>query len=158
LGNGGNITLNAQGEIQVSFINAQGGDGGTGGNVNITTNEFFGATGTFSDRNEITASISTAGGAGGGSIIILHEGGFPFIVGNGSINGTAGTITTGTDNSILPTQSFSESFTQGTPPSDIQILTQDNATQDDSLDSVDNCPPNCTVQLENLAANSDRNA
>ncbi|NER49164.1 MAG: hypothetical protein F6J92_21205, partial [Symploca sp. SIO1A3] len=57
------------------------------GNVNITTNEFFRATGTFSDRNEITASISTAGGAGGGSITILHEGGFPFIVGNGSING-----------------------------------------------------------------------
>ncbi|MEQ9369419.1 MAG: CHAT domain-containing protein [Coleofasciculus chthonoplastes F3-SA18-01] len=129
VGNGGNVTLDAQGNVQVTSINAQGGDSGTGGNVEITADQFFGATETFTDQNNIDASISTAGGVQGGQIIIRHGGGHfnvPFKLGNISDNGTVGAITTGVDNSILPPQSFLGSYSQGNPPSDIQIATQND--------------------------------
>jgi filamentous hemagglutinin family protein len=110
-GNGGNVTLNARGNINVSQINAQSLGSGRGGNVDITTESFFKATNAFQDRNGINASISTAGGADGGSIIIRHAGGgvTPFIVGNAAINGTQGAITRGNTapkQTISPTQEY----------------------------------------------------
>jgi len=126
-GNGGSVILDPPGLIQVNTINTQGGPSGVGGKVDITAG-LFRATGIFIDRNSISASISAAGGQGGGSIIIRHNGGLsstPFVVGDASVNGTAGTITTGTGNSILPFQSFPGIFRQGKPPNDIQILTQE---------------------------------
>lgn len=123
-GNGGDVTLDPIGDIQVDSINAQGGSSGIGGNVNITTARFFRASGnTFLDKNSVNASISTAGGIGGGDIIIRHNGGAintPFDVGNVTINGTTGAVTTGANNSILPLQSFPGSYTKG----NIQIITQ----------------------------------
>ena len=102
-GNGGNVKLDPDGNIRVDYINAQGGGRGIGGTVDITSGSFFQATGTFRDRNGLNASISTAGGAGGGNITITHGGGakIPFVVGNVTTNGTAGAITTRSDNSIL---------------------------------------------------------
>ena len=96
-GNGGNVTLDPSGNIQVTSINAQGGSSGRGGNVNITTEQFFRATGTFTDDNDVNASISTAGGQGGGDITIRHGGNgqTPFDVGDAATNGTAGAITSG---------------------------------------------------------------
>ncbi|PZV12566.1 MAG: hypothetical protein DCF22_12190 [Leptolyngbya sp.] len=123
-GNGGNVTLDSPGDIQVNSINAQGGSSGRGGNVDITTERFFRAGGMFSDRNGIQASISTAGGVAGGSITIRHDGGLrgtPFVVGNATVNGTAGAITTGSDNTIFPVRSFPGSYTQGIT----RIITQD---------------------------------
>ena len=120
--NGGNVKLDSENDIQVASINAQGGTGGKGGNVDISTEQFFRATGTFTDQNGLTASLSTAGGIGDGSIIIRHDGGarlIPFDVGDATTNGTAGAITTGSGNSILPFQSFPGPYTQG----DIQIIT-----------------------------------
>ncbi|HAG80709.1 MAG TPA: hypothetical protein DCL61_05965, partial [Cyanobacteria bacterium UBA12227] len=61
-GNGGNVTLDPENDIEVNSINAQGGANGVGGNVDITTEQNFRATGTFTDQNGINASISTAGG------------------------------------------------------------------------------------------------
>jgi CHAT domain-containing protein len=127
LGNGGNIFLDPDNNIEVFAINAQGGTAGKGGNVDITTNRFFRAFGTFSDRNGINASISTAGGTSGGSIIIRNgpgARGVPFVVGDATKNGIAGAITTGSGpfGTISPFQSLLESFTQG----DIQILTQNS--------------------------------
>ncbi|AFZ16944.1 CHAT domain-containing protein [Allocoleopsis franciscana] len=122
-GDGGNVLLDPIGDIQVDSINAQGGTSGKGGNVDITTNQFFRAVGSFSDRNGINASISTAGGTGSGDIIIRHDGGvrgIPFNVGDATINGTAGAITTDLANSIVPFQSFPGAYTQG----NIQIITQ----------------------------------
>ncbi|MEQ8969437.1 MAG: CHAT domain-containing protein [Coleofasciculus sp. C1-SOL-03] len=137
-GNGGNVTLDAQGNVQVTSINAQGGDSDTGGDVDITAKGFFSATGTFTDQNDIDASISTAAGSTGGQVIIRHGGGvgISFDVGNASLNGTAGAITTGTDNSIVPPQSFSDSYSQGTPPNDIQIIAQNNSFVFSPLPSV----------------------
>ncbi len=154
VGNGGDVTLDAQGDVQVTSINAQGGDSGTGGDVDITADQFFRATGTFTDQNDIDASISTAGGVQGGQVIIRH-GGSVFTVGDAVVNGTTGAITTGIDNSILPLQSFLESYSQGTPPSDIQIIPQDNlVAQDDALDPAGNCLPDCNLELDNLRANA----
>ncbi len=120
MGNGGNVLLDPQGDIQVGFINAQGGATGVGGTVDITTAGFFRATGTFGDRNDILASISTAGGAGGGSITLRHGGGqtkTPFIIGDATTNGTAGAITSGAF-TLAPVQAIRNSLTQG----NIQIL------------------------------------
>ena len=126
-GNGGNVILDPENDISVSFINAQGGSRGTGGIVDITTGRFFRATDTFTDTNGQQASISNAGGLGGNAITIRHGGGgdniTPFIVGDAGTNGTRGVITTGSDNSIIPTQSFLDSYSQGTAPSEIKIIT-----------------------------------
>ncbi len=95
-GSGGNVTLDPSGDIQVTWINAQGGT--AGGNVDITTGRFFRATGSFTDISGSAASISTAGNSSSGTIIIRHGGNgtTPFIVGDAAINGTAGAINRGT--------------------------------------------------------------
>jgi len=126
-GDGGNVTIDPIGDVEVGAINAQGGENGSGGNVDITAGRFFRATDAFSDRNQSTASISTRGGVAGGSVIIRHNGGAssrPFTVGDATVNGTAAAITTGIDNTILPTQRFLASYTQGNFPTQIQLITQ----------------------------------
>src|SRR5262249_12381150 len=45
VGDGGNVTIDPTGDVQVTSINAQGGPSGTGGIVDITTERFFRATG-----------------------------------------------------------------------------------------------------------------
>ncbi|WP_347342563.1 CHAT domain-containing protein [Coleofasciculus sp. FACHB-1120] len=102
-GNGGAIALTSNnGNITTSTINAQSMGSGTGGTVNITAGKFFRATGIFVDRNSLNSSISTAGGTNGGNITIRHNGSTttPFIIGNASLNGTAGSITSGASNTI----------------------------------------------------------
>lgn len=123
ISDGGNVTLDPIGDIQVTFINAQGGNNGQGGKVDSTAGQFFRATGTFIDRDGINASISTAGGLAGNSITLRHggDGVTPFIVGDGTTNGTRGTITSG-DFTISPTQSFL--FTQKV--GNIQIISVDS--------------------------------
>jgi filamentous hemagglutinin family protein len=136
-GDGGDVVLNSQQNIQVAFINAQGGVNGSGGNVDVTTSRLFRANSTFSDRNGLQASISTAGGRSGGEITIEHGGGaqnIPFQVGDSITNGTAGAITTGSNNSIRPDRSFPGTYIQGKSPS-IQIQTQDEPLR------FENSPP-----------------
>lgn len=142
-GNGGNVFLDPENDIQVASINTQGGTAGTGGTVDITTDRFFRATGVIPNGNGITASISTAGGLGGGSITIRHGGGSlgtPFDVGNTTVNGTAGAITNGID-TISPVQSFPGPFRLG----DIDIVTASFFVdptvfydRDDDFDGLDN--------------------
>jgi CHAT domain-containing protein len=133
-GIGGSVILNnAQAEfkrgspfIQVVSINAQGGALATGGNVEITTDGLFRATGTFLDPTGILASISTAGGPTGGSIRILHGGGTvfdPFEIGNATNNGTAGAITNGTGlaGALLPIQTLKGPVRQA----NIEIIPRD---------------------------------
>jgi CHAT domain-containing protein len=129
VGNAGNVFLDPIGDIQVEFINAQGGTSGSGGDVTAITGNFFRATGAFSVPTSVSptgfASISTAGNTGNGNISITHAGGDggppiqPFVVGDGAINGTAAAITTG--DSIIRSQSFPGSDTVG----NIAIVTDD---------------------------------
>ncbi|MEQ8537757.1 MAG: CHAT domain-containing protein [Coleofasciculus sp. D1-CHI-01] len=125
LSDGGDITLNARGNIQVSQINAQSLGDGSGGDVDITTPSYFQATDSFIDQNNINASISVAGGDNGGTIIIRHggDGDIPFIVGNSDINGTAAAITRGDDagiQTIEPTRDYF--FTHKRDRNRIQII------------------------------------
>ncbi|HEY9672850.1 MAG TPA: CHAT domain-containing protein [Waterburya sp.] len=118
VGNGGNITLKtANGDIQVAGINTEGGTAGKGGNVDITTSNFFRATGAFPNLNGTTASIATDGVTRGGTVVIRHGGRgiTPFTVGDASINGTAGAMTTGNVlavQTISPRQEFRNTYTQ----------------------------------------------
>ncbi|MCS6812597.1 MAG: CHAT domain-containing protein [Cyanobacteria bacterium] len=137
-GRGGNVTLDPSGDIQVTYINAQGGLRSAGGTIEITTNRFFRATGSFTDQNSTIASISTAGGGSGGSITIRHAGGSttPFVVGQSSSNGTVAAITSGATNTIA-SGTFPQTYTQGNislittgllPPETISLsTTEDNS-------------------------------
>ncbi|MGA9380264.1 MAG: CHAT domain-containing protein, partial [Phormidium sp.] len=123
IGDGGTVFIDPPNDVQVGFINAQGGSQGIGGKVDITTESFFRSTATFIDNKGTNSSISTAGGTGNGSIIIRHGGGSlktPFVVGDASKNGSAGALTTGVD-TITPPQFFIGSYTLG----NIQIITKD---------------------------------
>ncbi|MBD1837946.1 CHAT domain-containing protein [Coleofasciculus sp. FACHB-64] len=147
-GDAGNVILDPENDIQISFINAQGGTGGKGGIVDITTESLFRATGTFTDQNGQKASISAAGGAGEGSIILRHGGGsknVPFVVGNASNNGTAGVLTTGSGNTIA-SGSFPGSYTQGK----IQLITADQADQPDTPSSPSPLPEEIKPPQETL--------
>ncbi|PNW55966.1 UNVERIFIED_CONTAM: hypothetical protein BEN50_08550 [Euhalothece sp. KZN 001] len=97
LGDGGNQTIASDQDIEVSTLNAQAGEEGQGGVIDVSTDRFFRATETFLDQGEIPASVSSIGGEGGGEITIRHggRGEIPFIVGDAEVNGTAGEITSG---------------------------------------------------------------
>ncbi|MBD2329946.1 CHAT domain-containing protein [Alkalinema sp. FACHB-956] len=128
LGNGGNVLVDPNGDVEIGFINAQGGTSGIGGNVDITTARFLRMGGSFTDRNGVLSTISTAGGSGGGSVIIRTNQlvpNVPFTIGDASISGTAAAITTGGTNRLNPTRSIAGTFVQGTAPSTITIITPD---------------------------------
>jgi CHAT domain-containing protein len=127
--NGGNVTINGLTDINIFAIDAQGlGSNGIGGNVNINASNFFQASGSFVDQNNLTASISTAGTTSGGSISIRHAGGSetPFIVGNAATNGTAAALTTGSE-------TISSTFE--VPIGDDGIYTQGNIKITTTIDS-----------------------
>lgn len=128
IGNGGNVTLDPPGDIEVVFINAEGGDRGRGGDVDITTDSFFRATDTFRGGDRRRVSISTLAGRGTGDITIRHGGNgeTPFVVGDAELNGTAGAITSG-EVDINPVRSFPLSYEEGSRGEGrIRILTGGN--------------------------------
>ncbi len=110
---GGPVILESPGQIAVDRINTQGGEinlnatdniivGRTlfsdGGNIDIQTDNLLQVEGTFTDPNGVDASISSGNSDGGGGLITIEHGGgsqTPFIIGDAEINGTAGSITTG---------------------------------------------------------------
>ncbi|NER38272.1 MAG: CHAT domain-containing protein [Oscillatoria sp. SIO1A7] len=122
-GNGGNVTLESTNNIEVGYIDTQGGSFGfTGGNVEIVAPGFFRGTGIIADQNNIEASISTAAGEEGGEITIRHGGGqqqVPFEIGDAELAGVAGALTTAATNTILPPQTVTFSLSQG----NINIIT-----------------------------------
>ena len=124
-GNGGGVSLSATDNIQLGFINAQGGPGGTGGRVDVTTLGLFGSNNVFNDISGNISSISTAGGAGAGAIAIRHGGAIdrPFVVGGAIDNGTMGSINAGAGNAILPSLAFGQTYTQGSLPNQISLVT-----------------------------------
>ncbi|HEY9648481.1 MAG TPA: CHAT domain-containing protein, partial [Chroococcidiopsis sp.] len=147
-GNGGAVTLDPIGDIEVVSINSQGGTNGRGGAIDITTDRFFRATGTFTDRNGALASLSSAGGNGGGQITIRHGGGLlntPYDVGSTTRNATAGVITTG-EFTIAEGRSFPRSYTLG----NISLITTDPTQDTDTPTTYDGILPDLRA-TENLA-------
>jgi len=115
---GGLVTLNAGNDITFNSINTQAiltirgvSPIGAGGNVSITANGIPNGTvrgvGTINNSSVPSGTtIYTAGNSQGGSVTIQHNGGsdnFRFVVGDASINGTAGAIDTGSTSIITPT-------------------------------------------------------
>ncbi|MEQ9373470.1 MAG: CHAT domain-containing protein [Coleofasciculus chthonoplastes F3-SA18-01] len=143
INDGGDVTLDPSGDIQIGQLNAEGGDNGIGGTVEITTGQFFRATNRFTNRNDLETSLSTAGGNGGGAITIRHGGNgeIPFIVGDVTTNGTVGAISSG-DFTINSGESFLFTHTEG----NLQIISVDPS--DDP--SPDNPPPNPEINPVNL--------
>ncbi|NET58542.1 MAG: CHAT domain-containing protein [Symploca sp. SIO2E6] len=115
---GGNVSLDPIGDIQVTWINAQGET--RGGNVEVITGSNFRVTGSFMTNQQLV-SISTMGEIGG-DITIYHggKGIIPFQVGDATLNGTASTITTG-EFAIAPFESLPFTYTEG----NIQIISID---------------------------------
>jgi len=110
---GGSMTLRAKTDIQVNTMNVQGGT--QGGIVDLVSDRFIRATGTFVDQGGRTASISAAGGSAAGQITIRHGGLAPFTIGDASLNGTAGAITDGFQTLLPVTQilNLPGTFVQG---------------------------------------------
>ncbi|MEE3715755.1 CHAT domain-containing protein [Tumidithrix elongata RA019] len=145
IANGGNITLDPIGNIIFNSANTAGAiQGGsfsassTGGNIRVlgfVTSPFAACAG---------ASICSASGNGGtgGQIFLRHGGLAPFIIGDPSINGTAGIVTTGSS-----TLALGKIIPVGT-----SIFTQGNILVAPSGDTVFT-PPDLLVDL--LAADLD---
>ncbi len=135
---GGPVILNSAGELVLDAIATAGGDIGLtanndiivtgtlnsqGGDININAGNFLRVGGPFDDDNSVSISSAETGDRGG-EIRIQHRGGTttPFTIGDATVNGTAGAITTGSI-TISPT------FTVPVPPSiyiegNITIITQ----------------------------------
>lgn len=103
-GDAGFIGLIAPGDIQTGYIQAEALNG-SGGDVFIISTKNVRVQGVSS----FGFSISTAGGAGGGEIFILHGGQNFFTIGDASTNGTTGAITTG-QFTLSPFQQFYTQF------------------------------------------------
>ncbi len=103
-GDAGFIGLIAPGDIQTGYIQAEALNG-LGGDVFIISTNNVRVQGVSS----FGFSISTAGGAGGGEIFILHGGQNFFTIGDASTNGTTGAITTG-QFTLSPFQQFYTQF------------------------------------------------
>ncbi|MBE9066907.1 CHAT domain-containing protein [Leptolyngbya cf. ectocarpi LEGE 11479] len=117
---GGNVTLKAENDIVFSLIDTESFFEVAGGNVVIESlqgNIRGTSDGLFEER-----TISTPGFFDGGTISISHNGGLitPFEVGDSSVNGTAGSISTG--ETTLENESFLGSITR----SNIQINATEN--------------------------------
>ncbi|MGB0562131.1 MAG: CHAT domain-containing protein [Spirulinaceae cyanobacterium] len=121
-GNAGNVSVSAANAITIGSILAESTVGGAGGNVNLESSSLVRLTGTTNGLPGFNLSISTTGLTAGGTITIRHGGlGLvPFTIGDASINGSAGSLSTGTGagQTLSPTQSYLFDFTQG----GIQIL------------------------------------
>ena len=118
LASGGNISLDPIGDIVLNSANTagaiQGGNffaSSTGGNIRVlgfVSSPFVACAG---------ASICSASNSGstGGQIFLSHGGLNPFVIGNSSVNGTAGIITTGSSTLALGKiiKVGTSTFTQG---------------------------------------------
>ncbi len=108
LGNGGQVTLQAAGEIVTGAINTEA-QAGAGGRVTLQSDDTIRIDGTVeSSFVDFPASISTAGATQGGTITIRHggQGIIPFIVGDARVNGTSDAIAAGSGFTVATTQRF----------------------------------------------------
>ncbi|OKH18948.1 CHAT domain-containing protein [[Limnothrix rosea] IAM M-220] len=176
-GDAGSVVLTAKGDIEVEFIDASNLDG-NGGTIDIFTEGFFRATGTsFLSGSGEEFSLTTVSevftespiGDSGGEMPALASGGIriehggqgitPFIVGDAAINGTEGSIISGTiinrlgmepegfqsegGNRIVPTETYFDTYIQG----DIEIITtavpEPSMVEPPVIPDLPDCFPDC---------------
>nr|WP_254721643.1 CHAT domain-containing protein [Kovacikia minuta] len=141
----------SSGNISFSSIDARGTT--AGGAVSMIAGGLVRGTGLLNSPGSPT--IDSSGGSVSGAITIQHDGGalgIPFIVGDATINGTAGAITNGTTsapNTVSPGQAFPGNFTQ----TDIQLLT--SSPSNFPPDSPPLPPPTDENPLPNLEQQED---
>ena len=105
---GGAVTLEGT-TVQANSVNTQGTIV-AGGDIEITTSQLQ-VPGTFVDNNGIVASISAVGATEGGTITLTFPEETTFTVGDSTLNGTTGAITS--DSAILPITVIEEDFQLG---------------------------------------------
>jgi CHAT domain-containing protein len=138
--NGGNITMVSNNQ-NIGTINAQGGKSGIGGTIDLTVDDSFQATGTFTDQNGTLTSISTSGGAGSGAITIRY-GIAPFVVGDSTFVGTTGAIASSAGNIISPPQTYYSTYTQG----NISLIYRDAIQTPSQLVTTPSQPATTTIE------------
>jgi len=143
-GNGGSVLLDPNNGILVKYINAQGGNLGIGGDVNISTKTNFQATDTFRSRNGLNASISTLGGKESGAIVINH-GGEVFAVGNPTTNGTQGSIVAEQSNYLVANRNIVGNLTQGK----IQVTSSQDSRASEEINKSDQGQEDTGISLPN---------
>jgi len=116
-GDGAEVQVAAAGNLWLRAIDSQGDATSSGGNITLRTLGNIRITDTFSDRTRINASISSAGGLGGGRITLTYGGDKPlnpFTIGEARQNGTTGAITSGTISLLTtPNQVITTGLIQG---------------------------------------------
>jgi filamentous hemagglutinin family protein len=120
----GNVTLTAEGDIEVNSIDARSGGNGTA--VNLETPTLIRVVGTIPDNPGV--SINTTAANGGDTITLKFDGDpnlteeerIPFIIGDATVNGTAGTIV-----SSETTLTLGDSFTFTETRDNITIISVD---------------------------------
>jgi len=128
------ISLNSNTANVIASTLQANNNSGAGGNVNVQAANLFQATGVFNSSGT-NYSILTSGTTSNGSITIQHGGGATgtvFNVGDATINGTAGAISTGAY-TISPTSNphiFSGSYSlpNDSTPGNIRIITTSTPT------------------------------
>jgi len=108
--NGSDITLNGE-SITTGTLNTSSTN--QSGDVDITALGSYRGVGTFIDSNGILSSISTAGKTSSGNITIHYGGHSPFIIGDSTVQGTAGAITSSANNIIAPDKTILDTYYQG---------------------------------------------
>ncbi|MGB3189272.1 MAG: CHAT domain-containing protein [Limnoraphis sp.] len=144
-GNGGNIRLVSPNDIEVTSINTEAAQ--TGGNIEISTQQFFRATGTFQAVNQVEASLSAVGSSEGGNIIIPSSTSSSFEIGDATLNGTAGAITNGEITTFPPASNSAN------PPQKPES-NEDNLETENPNQSPDNQEP---VIQDNVLENTTEN-
>ncbi len=113
---GGEVRLSSPQDIEVTSIRTEGQQ--QGGNIEIITDQFFRATGSFTAANQQQASLSVLGNETAGTVI-LQQGGdttnTPFVIGDATLNGTVAPILEDINTPQPPAIPPSDSGNQNSP-------------------------------------------
>jgi filamentous hemagglutinin family protein len=139
---GGEVRLLSPQDIEVVSIRTEGQQ--QGGTIEIVTDQFFRATGTFTAANQQQASLSVLGNETAGRVTIQQGGdavNTPFVIGDATLNGTAASIVEGINTPQNPTVPNPDSGDQN-PPSESPEVEDNNPTNPNiNPDNTQNNPP-----------------